>query len=496
MPAEQRQRVEFAADFRVGEWLVEPSLDRLSRKGTILHLRPQLIDLLVVLAQQAGRTVSKEVILAKVWESQHVAESGLTRCIAEIRQALGDDARVPTMIQTIPKRGYRLVAPVTAMASGTQCEPTEIVPPFSMKTVSPVTNPEPLAVPAGSELATDTVAAPPQPFRLPRRLGVTMGSILGASLVLALSWGAGGWTRVPVLSGRDTVLLADVTNTTGDSSFDGTLRLALAVQLGQAPFLRILPDDHMRTALTLTGRPASQPVVGPVALEVCRREGAAVLLAGSIARMGSHYAVGIETVACRTGDSIDREMLDVNGKEQVLTELGTAAARLRRKLGESRSSLRQYDVPIVRATTPSLDALQALSAGDVNRTMRSGCTAGPLNWIRSSRWLGLAVEPSLGTWICPTKPSRRSEGRTSFATVSASPSGSTSSGTTTALSPTIRTRPPTPTACGSGSTRARPCRPRTSRPCRSTRLGGTPKRCRMRARPSGSRPTVRWLRGC
>ena len=165
-------------------------------------------------------------------------------------------------------------------------------------------------------------------------------------MLLAFTWGAAGWNRAPILAERDTVLLADFTNTTGDSAFDGTLRLALAVHLGQAPFLHILSTDHVRSALTLMGRSPDQPVIGPVALEVCRREGAAVLLAGSIAPMGSHYAVGIEAIACRTGESIDRELLEVNGEEHVLTQLDTAAARLRLKLGESRSSLCQYDVPI------------------------------------------------------------------------------------------------------------------------------------------------------
>ena len=112
MDAARQERPGFAADFRVGEWLVEPSLDRVSQNGTVLRLRPQLIDPLVLLAGHAGRTVSKDAILADVWAGQHVAESGMTRCIAELRQALGDDAREPTMIQTIPKRGYRLLAPV------------------------------------------------------------------------------------------------------------------------------------------------------------------------------------------------------------------------------------------------------------------------------------------------------------------------------------------------------------------------------------------------
>ncbi|MCX6552382.1 MAG: winged helix-turn-helix domain-containing protein, partial [Acidobacteria bacterium] len=344
----------FSADFCIGAWLVEPSLDRVSQNGTVLRLRPQLVDLLVVLAQHAGRTVSKETILASVWAGQHVAESGMTRCIAEIRQALGDDAHEPTMIQTIPKRGYRLVAPVVFLEASP-------APGAGGDTAPPPVSTEPIDPARGSDVPGQG------PLRVPLRIRWTVGSILGGAALLAVTLGAIGWSRVPVLSARDTVLLADVTNTTGDPSFDGTLKLALAVHLGQAPFLHILSDDHVRTALTLTGRPASQAVAGPVALEVCRREGAAVLLAGSIARMGSHYAVGLEAIACNSGDSIAREFLDVESKEGVLTGLETAAARLRRKLGESRASLSRYDVPIVRATTPSLEALRALSLGDLNR---------------------------------------------------------------------------------------------------------------------------------
>ena len=110
--SERARSVPFPDDMRIGDWLLQPSIDRLSRNGTSVHLRPQLTNLLVLLAQNAGRTVSKDEILSKVWEGQFVAESGMTRCIAEIRQALGDDARDPKIVQTITKRGYRLMAPV------------------------------------------------------------------------------------------------------------------------------------------------------------------------------------------------------------------------------------------------------------------------------------------------------------------------------------------------------------------------------------------------
>ena len=350
MPAEQPPHLDFAADFRVGDWMVEPSLDRLSREGTTLRLRPQLMDLLVLLAQYAGKTVSKDTILEKVWQGQHVAESGMTRCIAELRQALDDDARDPRMLQTIPKRGYRLVAPVAYVATPACLD----------------------AGPLPERLESGAAAAQPLPRRSSWRAGWAMGSVLSVTLLLAVAWGVTGWTKAPVLAERDTVLLAGFTNTTGDSAFDSTLRLALAVNLGQAPFLHILPDDHVRTALTLSGRPVSQPVVGAVALDLSRREGAAVLLAGSISRLGTHYAIGIEATACRTAESIGRELVEVERKEAVLAALEAAALRLRRRLGESRASLRQYGVPIVRATTSSLDALQAVTAGDVNRDHARG----------------------------------------------------------------------------------------------------------------------------
>jgi transcriptional activator of cad operon len=112
MAGDRPERVTFPDDIRIADWLLEPSLDRLSRNGTVVHLRPQLTNLLVLLAQHAGRTVSKDEILSTVWEGQFVAESGMTRCIAEIRQALEDDARDPKIVQTITKRGYRLMAPV------------------------------------------------------------------------------------------------------------------------------------------------------------------------------------------------------------------------------------------------------------------------------------------------------------------------------------------------------------------------------------------------
>lgn len=383
MNSEGVQRLSLAGDFRVGDWLVEPSLDRLSRNGTVLHLRPQLTDMLVLLARNAGRTVRKDEILAEVWGGQFVAESGMTRCIAEIRQALGDDAHDPKILQTITKRGYRLVAEVAFLDT--------LAPPPEPPTV-PVSAEPAAAVlhadPSGARVAGQEVdafqlpgdrQAPDRPmaglavaparlgWHLPRAATRTLLSAVGVAPLVVLVWGAAGGYRAPVLSGRESVLLADVVNTTGDSAFDQTLRLALAVHLGQAPFLHILPASQSRAGLAMMGRSPDQAVTGAVALELCRREGAAVLLSGSVAKVGSHYAVGLEAIACASGESVARELVEVGSKDAVLGALGTAAKRLRGSLGESRESLSRYDVPIVQATTPSLEALKSLSHGDMAR---------------------------------------------------------------------------------------------------------------------------------
>ncbi len=377
MPDEPRKRSDLAEDFQVGEWLVQPSIDRMIRGDTLVHLRPQLTDLLVLLARHAGRTVPKETILQEVWARQYVGESGLSRCIAEIRHALNDDAHQPKILETIPKRGYRLVAPVTFLRrSATEGDGGnghghgDLEMPRAAARDSGTST---AGCPAPPDAVTSQPVGGPEPPGegsnakpvLRKIRGTVLRAVVAAGVVVALA--SADWGGRPLLSEPDTILIADVRNATGDRVFDDTLRLALAVSLEQAPSLRILPQDAVRSALTRAGHAPDEPVVGPLALDVCRREGAAVLLVGSIARLGSRYAVGIEAVACGTGESVGRELVEAADKEHVLTALEQAAERIRLKLGESRGSLRQHDVPLVQATTPSLEALKALTLGDFNR---------------------------------------------------------------------------------------------------------------------------------
>ncbi len=165
------------------------------------------------------------------------------------------------------------------------------------------------------------------------------------------------------LTEKDTILLTDFVNTTGDAVFDGTLKQALAVQLGQSPFLNILSEDRAREALKFMGRSPDDRVNRDVGREICQRQGLKAMLVGSIASLGSDYVVTLEALNAQTGDVIGLEQAEADNKEQVLHALGEAAIKLREKLGESLQSIQKFDAPIEQGTTASLEAFKAFSLG-------------------------------------------------------------------------------------------------------------------------------------
>lgn len=169
--------------------------------------------------------------------------------------------------------------------------------------------------------------------------------------------------RAPVLTAQDTILLADFDNKTGDAVFDGTLKQALAVHLGQSPFLNIFSDERVRETLRLMNRAREERVTPAIGREICERHGLKAMLTGSIASLGRNYVISIEAVNAQTGEALAREQIEAEGKEQVLRSLGQAATRLREKLGESLSSIQKFDAPLEQATTSSLEALKAFSLG-------------------------------------------------------------------------------------------------------------------------------------
>ena len=174
-------------------------------------------------------------------------------------------------------------------------------------------------------------------------------------------------SKATPLTARDTVLLTDFVNTTGEPVFDGTLKQALAVQLGQTPFLTLFPEERVRETLRFMGRSPEDRITRDIGREICVRQGIKAMLTGSIASLGSHYVITLEALDPRSGDPIASEHIEAESKEKVLSSLGTAASNLRKQLGESLSSMQKYDVNIEQATTSSLEALKAFTMGNEER---------------------------------------------------------------------------------------------------------------------------------
>jgi len=218
-----------------------------------------------------------------------------------------------------------------------------------------------MAAPPSGPQPVVSVAPPANRWKILVPVGiVALAAIVAAGLYLR------GHSTKPAaatpLTEKDTIVLADFTNSTGDPVFDGTLKQALAVDLVQSPFLNILSDRKVGETLKLMGRAPTERVTADVAKELCLRTGSKAVIGGSISNLGSQYVVSLDAVACNTGDSLAKERAEAGSKEAVLKALDTAAAAIRTRLGESLASVQKFDVP-VEATTPSLEALKAYSMG-------------------------------------------------------------------------------------------------------------------------------------
>jgi eukaryotic-like serine/threonine-protein kinase len=203
-----------------------------------------------------------------------------------------------------------------------------------------------------------------------------------AALAISAALVVGGilWWRsvqTPALGNRDTVVVADFVNRTGDTMFDDTLGEALGVQLRQSPFLNVLNEQQQQSTLRLMGREPMAPLTVEVGREVCQRAGGKALLGGTIASLGTAYLVTLTARDCVTADVLAEEQVQATGKEQVLTALNEAVRSFRERLGESLASIQRYDAPVERATTSSLDALKAYSQGMATRRTQGDFEALP-----------------------------------------------------------------------------------------------------------------------
>jgi eukaryotic-like serine/threonine-protein kinase len=169
--------------------------------------------------------------------------------------------------------------------------------------------------------------------------------------------------KVHALTDKDTIVLADFANTTGNPVFDGTLRQGLSVQLEQSPFLSIISDQQIQQTLSLMSQPADAKLTPPIARDLCERSGSAAVLDGSIAQIGTQYLLTLKAVNCESGKTLASTEAQASDENHVLNALGNVSTDIRNKLGESLSTIQKFDTPLEQATTPSLEALKAYSSG-------------------------------------------------------------------------------------------------------------------------------------
>jgi len=221
--------------------------------------------------------------------------------------------------------------------------------------------------------------------------------------ILVIGLAVGGWLffsrKAHALTDKDTIVLADFTNSTGDAVFDGTLRQGLSVQLEQSPFLSIISDQQIQQTLQMMGQPADTKLTPTIARELCQRTVSAAVLDGSIAQIGTQYLLTVKAVNCASGESLASTEAQATDKNHILDALGKTASEIRSKLGESLSTVQKFDTPLEQATTPSLEALKAFSSGFQVHTTAGDAAAIPFykqaikldpNFALAYAWLGLA----------------------------------------------------------------------------------------------------------
>jgi eukaryotic-like serine/threonine-protein kinase len=338
-------------------FVLDPNERSLAVDGVPVHLPAKEFETLLYLVENRGRALTKDEMMSAIWQDAFVEEVNLAKQISRLRKVLNSGGT--ELIETIPKHGYRFKVNDLRVRESAPMEPVVVEKRMVNR----------LRVVYQNEVADNVVPVANTRFRaqyLSRGLlhnNRVALLILSALLISVVSAAFVLFNRAPALTEKDDILLADINNTTGDAVFDGTLKQALAVQLGQSPFLNIVPDTRVRETLRFMERSPDERVTPEIGREICQREGIKALLTGSIASLGSNYVITLEALNSLTGEALAREQVEAGSKEQVIGKLGEAATKLREKLGESLSSIQKFDAPISQATTSSLEAFKAYVLG-------------------------------------------------------------------------------------------------------------------------------------
>jgi len=361
--------------FQFGKFQLDPSARTLRRADEIVTLNRRAFDVLLYLVQNPGKVLTRKELLTNVWADTFVDENSLAQSISALRRALEEKPGDNNYITTLPGRGYQFIVPVQVLVPASVALVKDAAP-------LPSHGPSGLIVQQHTirtSVITEERASPGKvagtefPVAGVPKLWKIMFGVLSVALLTAGGFYYRAHQRKR-LTEKDTVVLTDFANTTGDPIFDDTLKTALNISLRQSPFLNVLPDGQVSKTLKLMMRPTDAKITPELARGLCQRAGSKAYVAGSIGSLGSEYVLGLKAVNCQSGDTLAEEQVTAATKEQVLDALGKAASKLRGELGESLATLQKFDIPFYQATTSSLEALQAFNFG-VKATNEKGSAA-------------------------------------------------------------------------------------------------------------------------
>ncbi len=320
---------------RFGPYEVNFAQAELRKFGTKLKIQSKPMLVLKLLVQKHGEIVSREELRKALWQDDVFVdfEKNLATAVSKLRSVICDTAERPRYVETIPRRGFRFIAPV------------------EMDPLPDLTAPR---VSSGGAVKVQSVAG---------RRFVRLAAAVGAMLAFFVLLGAFSFTTRVRLKEKDSIVIADFSNSTGDAVFDDAMRTALTVALAQSPFLNVLSEAEVANSLKLMTLPINAKRTPEVVRELCLRTGSKAYVAGAIGSLGSKYVLELNAVNCQTGETLADEQVTADSKRKVLDALGVAASKLRGELGESLATVQRFDVPLEQATTSSLEALKAYSLG-------------------------------------------------------------------------------------------------------------------------------------
>src|ERR1700733_1646524 len=339
--------------YRFGQFVLDSNRRTLSRADSFVSLTPKAFDVLLFLAQNPNRLVTKEELLKAVWGDAFVEEGNLTQYISHLRKALGDSPEDSRLIVTIARKGYQFTARVTVVAGEPDIATHDTLQ--AAVTETSKTDVRPVEFPTGVKVTKSP------PSRLRVRKWFAAAALLG--IIAAAFWLYWEHHSRVTLSATDTIVLADVKNETGDPVFDDALDTALRYEMDQTPYLNILGMDKVLGTLAQLNLPPTTKLTPEIARQICGKTSSKMVISQSISDAGNGYHLEMRALDCGSGATLAQEQAEIGKRDEVVHELGVTTARLREKLGEPADSLARFNQPLEKALGSSLEALQAVTQG-------------------------------------------------------------------------------------------------------------------------------------